>query len=432
MNNMSMHGDSESDDQSSPSLENPTDPAQPPLDAGFTADMSQWEFPIRILGEALYPGIERISARTHYATRVRTMSRGPRTLTTLLDGNLAVQTNTADIVQENLWFNIEAFFRWYQMDHSNPQPVELMQEPHPSPGAIQNFMKSAIMFTDEYIINSFLGRAFSTLSKKYAPGALRVTSSCSLISALYEDDVRLLHVATLGNMRGLLGRPREMDDGSVKYDVHVLSADHTPDNPSEKSRIEELHEGESVIENGQLLGRPYTRALGDGKLKWSTAVQSRLHGNYLGAAPDPKVKTPPYISAEPDVTTIRVLPGDFLVLSSAWLGECLTDEEVVGLVGVWKKTNVKSGQATAPDAKPAAPVLPEDLPVDLKEDNTQMYRRWNVQKRFIIEGDNAATHLAVNALGGADVELREALGELAPYESEGNCKSLGIIVVVFH
>lgn len=229
----------------------------------------------------------------------------------------------------------------------------------------------------------------------------------------------------MGNLRGLLGRPREADDGSVKYDVHVLSVDHTPDNPAEKSRIENLHEGETVIENGELFGRPYTRAIGDGKLKWSTDVQTRLHNDYLGAAPDPKVKTPPYISAEPDVTTIKIQPGDFLVLSSQWLAECLTDEEVVGLVGVWLNKNQDTNlylplDKVPPDPTPGITIMPDELPVDLKEDKTVMYRRWNVPKRFVNVEINPTTHLANNAMGGADSELRQALLELAPFESEGN------------
>jgi len=312
-----------------------------------------------------------------------------------------------------------------------------MHEPHPPPEAIHSVIKNSINFTDEYVLNHFLGSVFSSLSKKNAPDAIRATSSSCLVSALYEDDSRLLHVASLGNMRALLGRPRETQDGTLKYDVHVLSVDHSPDNPAEKSRIEGLHAGETVIENGELFGRPYTRALGDGKLKWSTDVQTRLHNDYLGAAPDPNVKTPPYISAEPDVTTIKIQPGDFLVLSSRWLAECLTDEEVVGLVGVWLKKNQDTNlylpldQAPAPDPTPGVVIMPDELPVDLKEDKTVMYRRWNVPKRFVNVEHNPTTHLANNAMGGADSELREALLQLAPFESEGNTKSLGIAVVFF-
>ncbi|KAJ7221486.1 phosphatase 2C-like domain-containing protein [Mycena pura] len=370
-------------------------------------------------------------------TRIRIMSRGARTLISILEGDFVTRANVADVIEENLWFNLEALFRWYQIDHSTPQPVEFIHEPHPPPEAIHSVIKTAINFTDEYILNHFLGRVFSSLSKKNAPDAIRATSASCLVSALYEDDVRLLHVASLGNMRAVLGRPRApAEDGAVMYDVHVLSVDHTPNNSAERSRVQGLHEGEELFEDDKLFGRAYTRALGDGKLKWSTDVQSRLHRDYLGAAPDPKVKTPPYLSAEPDVSTIKIEPGDFLVMASSWLPECLTDEEVVGLVGAWLNKNQETNlflplNEVAPDPTPGRVLDPEDLPVKLREDKTIMYRRWNVPKRFINTDPNPTGHLASNAMGGAESDLRQALLELAPHESEGNTKSLGIAVVFF-
>ncbi|KAJ7700716.1 phosphatase 2C-like domain-containing protein [Mycena rosella] len=427
-----IHGDS--DEKTASAAESTADSSP---GAGFTTDKSEWYLPIRHLGNLVPNGIIRMYWFSRYDTRVRIMSRGPRTLISVLDGEFVARANVSDVLQENVWFNLENLFKWYQIDHSTHQPVEFIHEPHPTPEAIQTVIKTAIKFTDEYILNYFLGRVFSSLSKKNAGDAIRATASSCLVSAMYEADVRLLHVASLGNMRGILGRPREAEDGSVTYDVHVLSEDHTPDNPAERSRIESLHAGEDFIEDGTVLGRPYTRALGDGKLKWSTEVQARLHADYLGAAPDPKVKTPPYISAEPDVSTIKILPGDFLVLSSRWLTECLTDEEVVGLVGVWLDKNqnttlrLPSANMPPPDPAPGPAILPEDLPVDLKQDNTIYYRRWNAPKHFINADVNPATHLSNNAMGGADSGLRQTLLGLAPFESEGNTKPLGIVVVFF-
>ncbi|KAJ7184621.1 hypothetical protein C8R46DRAFT_1299863 [Mycena filopes] len=57
---------------------------------------------------------------------------------------------------------------------------------------------------------------------------------CALV-AFYEDKPRLLHIAAVGNSRAVLGRrrPRTTTDGETRYDVHVLSADQTPDNAAE-------------------------------------------------------------------------------------------------------------------------------------------------------------------------------------------------------
>ncbi|KAJ7155193.1 phosphatase 2C-like domain-containing protein [Mycena filopes] len=218
-------------------------------------------------------------------------------------------------------------------------------------------------------------RIFSSTTKNDQP--LTTLSAC-MLSALYEDDVRLLHVVSLGNMRAVLGRPRKPDgDGVVKYDVHVLSVDHSPDNAAERARIEEMHPGEDVIQNGTLLGRHYTRALGAGPLKWAPEVQEKVRTSHPEAAPGPRGDTPPYISAEPDVNTIKVRPGDFLVMSSHWVSEFLTAAEVVGLVGAWvnkyRETHLL-GIEPPPEARPDLN-KPHELPVDFKEgeDKTVKY-----------------------------------------------------------
>ncbi|KAJ7688195.1 phosphatase 2C-like domain-containing protein [Mycena metata] len=271
------------------------------------------------------------------------------------------------------------------------------------------------------MLKYFLGRTFSTASKRHAGDGLVATTSSCMLSALYEDDVRLLHVTSLGNMRALLGRPRPPDaDGVVKYDVHVLSADHTLTNPAERARIEALHPGEDLFQDdGRLLGRPYTRALGDGTAKWHGDLQEKLHKDYLGAPPDPRIKTPPYVSADPELSTIKVLPGDFLVMTSHWVQDCLTDTEVVGLVGAW-----------FPQTPHDAP-LPVDMNLAEGEDKTVMWRRWNVPKRFVNVEPTPTAHVAHNAMGGADAELRDVLLQLHPAASEGNVKAVGVCVVFF-
>ncbi|KAJ2915659.1 hypothetical protein MD484_g4744, partial [Candolleomyces efflorescens] len=43
----------------------------------------------------------------------------------------------------------------------------------------------------------------------------------------------------------------------------------------------------------------------------------------------------PYLTAEPEITTVHVKPGDFIVLGTKGFFECLSDEDIVGLVGAW-------------------------------------------------------------------------------------------------
>ncbi|KAJ7155151.1 phosphatase 2C-like domain-containing protein [Mycena filopes] len=409
----------------------------PPPYAGFTADKSMWQKPIRFLGD-LPPGILRTDAYMRFDTRLRTVSRGSRTLITFFDGEYVVRSDICDIVSESLWYNVESLFRRYSTVPIGPQPVEHIHDPYPSPDTVHSVIKGSIRDTDESVLKSFLARVFSSSSKKYAAHGIAPAAPSCMLAAFYDDDARLLHIGSLGNMRAFLGRPREPDtEGLVIYDLHLLSVDHTPSNPTEKARIEAEHPGEDVIQDGALLGRRYTRALGDGKVKWVAEVQQKLHTEYIGAPPDPRVRTPPYISAEPDVTSIKVQPGDFLIMTSHWVADCLTDREVVGLVGAWVNKNRDThlaGVVPPPEVGPPAVIERDELPVDFKgeEDKTVMYRRWNVPKRFINVEDTPTMHVASNALGGADTALRQTLLSLpTPAASEGNIQAMGIAIVFF-
>ncbi|KAJ7714989.1 phosphatase 2C-like domain-containing protein [Mycena metata] len=431
--NNTVHADAEDSDNTAAS-------PQSPLRAGFMDDKSLWQMPIRYLGEPP-PGIMRIYWYARFDTRFRTVSGGPRTLINFFEGDYATRANIGDVVAENIWYNLESLFSWYRVDHSTAHPVEHMQEPNLSPDAIHSVIKTAVKYQDESMLKYFLGRTFSTASKRHAGDGLVATTSSCMLSALYEDDVRLLHVTSLGNMRALLGRPRPPDaDGVVKYDVHVLSADHTLTNPAERARIEALHPGEDLFQDdGRLLGRPYTRALGDGTAKWHGDLQEKLYKDYLGAPPDPRIKTPPYVSADPELSTIKVLPGDFLVMTSHWVQDCLTDTEVVGLVGAWfhkhRTTHLSDVPPSAPEPNPPEIIEPRELPVDMNlaegEDKTVMWRRWNVPKRFVNVEPTPTAHVAHNAMGGADAELRDVLLQLHPAASEGNVKAVGVCVVFF-
>ncbi|KAI7099086.1 hypothetical protein KC324_g21174, partial [Hortaea werneckii] len=90
--------------------------------------------------------------------------------------------------------------------------------------------------------------------------------------------------------------------------------------------------------NGRILGglEP-SRAFGDAVYKWGKETQEKMKNQYFGRSPSKYLKTPPYVTAEPVVTTTKVQPekGDFVVMATDGLWEMLTNEEVVGLVGSW-------------------------------------------------------------------------------------------------
>ncbi|KAJ7490948.1 phosphatase 2C-domain-containing protein [Mycena latifolia] len=401
-----VHGDSGPDNRGAPK-----NPFHLPEGSFLETPTTAADFAFRTLGGKSLG----ITMRSYHlydvnpTVQTRVASNGPRTLISMFEGHLLSQLalRVGDYFSDNMWRSWRLLFSPPQ-DPSDAHPVDAQH--------VHDTLRAGIMAMDDALMKSSVELAFSSPSKREGVKWLGpLDCSSYLIAAFYEADIHLLHVASVGNMRGLLGRPRAADP--LVYDVDVLSADHTPDNPAEKARIERLHSGEDVIQDGKLFGRPYSRAMFDAPLKMDPKVPLHIHKDYLGPPPDPRIKTPPYITAEPEITSIHILPGDFLVLSSNLLAECLTDEEVVGL-----------------DSNPPAldeVITPDALPVQLREDKTVVYKRWNTPKRFVTSGNNPAGYLARNALGGADEDLHKVLTSSSPPGWYVNTKGLAIVVVFF-
>src|ERR1700722_8293517 len=70
---------------------------------------------------------------------------------------------------------------------------------------------------------------------------------------------------------------------------------------------------------------PFRRTFGNGNYKWDLKTLQRLQESYLGSLIPVRVKTPPYFTASPVVTTVAIEPGDFLVLASDGLWDSLTN-----------------------------------------------------------------------------------------------------------
>lgn len=152
-------------------------------------------------------------------------------------------------------------------------------------------------------------------------------------------------IANAGDARAVLGVQEE--DGS--FTAHTLSNDHSAQNESEVARIRSEHppsERKTVIRQvvcmlsvlhalavkavyilslchlwpqDRLLGllMPF-RAFGDVKFKWSIELQKRvlesgpdqLHENEHTKFIPPNYHTPPYLTAEPEITHHRLRPQD--------------------------------------------------------------------------------------------------------------------------
>ncbi|CAK7217127.1 [Pyruvate dehydrogenase [acetyl-transferring]]-phosphatase 1, mitochondrial [Sporothrix bragantina] len=307
----------------------------------------------------------------------------------------------------------------------------------PPADAIEGAIKIGFTRLDDDIVNQSAQKVLAQKSKTVAAELLApaLSGSCALLS-FYDSKSKLLRVACTGDSRAVLGRR----SASGKWTATPLSIDQTGSNPDEVTRMRGLHPGEEhVIRNGRVLGglEP-TRAFGDASYKWTRDVSDRLRSSFFGRSQSPLMRTPPYVTAEPVVTTTKIEPenGDFIVMATDGLWEMLTNEEAVGLVGKWietqaKAAHAKSGTSTmdAAWAKVFGRKASGGLPVEAAAESSTgkngervpiRLRQWGISPdesdRFVVKDKNAATHLVRNALGGTNEEQVSALLTLpAPF-----------------
>jgi pyruvate dehydrogenase phosphatase len=301
----------------------------------------------------------------------------------------------------------------------------------PSSEAIEAAIKAGFTRLDHEIVHESVDKVLKAGSKLVAAELLApaLSGSCALLS-FYDTNTGLLRVACTGDSRAVLGRRGE----SGKWVATPLSVDQTGGNPDEEARMRKLHPGEEgVIRNGRVLGglEP-TRAFGDASYKWTREVSEKLKRSFFGRTPSPNLRTPPYVTAEPVVTTTKILPekGDFVVMATDGLWEMLTNEEVIGLVGQWieKQSSESTGNGnTASSWVKLFSGEKKGLPVEHEKQERKGGQRqpirqqqWGVKggenERFVVEDKNVATHLVRNALGGKDKDMVCALLTLpAPY-----------------
>lgn len=307
----------------------------------------------------------------------------------------------------------------------------------PTSEAVDAAIKKGFLRLDDEIVHHSVQEVFKSNSRSVAAELLApaLSGSCALLS-FYDSKSNLLRVACTGDSRAVLGRR----SNNGKWTATPLSVDQTGNNPDEVNRMRKLHPGEQhVIRNGRVLGglEP-TRAFGDASYKWTKEIADKLRQSFFGRAQSPLLKTPPYVTAEPVVTTTKVQPdkGDFLVLATDGLWEMLTNEEVVGLVGKWLETQAST--STSPSTGSTSQFnsvwnrifgasQKNGLPVEQGKESAGgdgqktpiRLRQWGISQdddRFIVKDSNVATHLIRNALGGKNEEMVSALLTLpSPY-----------------
>ena len=311
----------------------------------------------------------------------------------------------------------------------------------PTPQSIDTAIKRGFLALDHDIVHASVSKITTNTKQKAAAAevlAPALSGACALLS-FYDSSSKLFRVACTGDSRAVLGRK---NPATGRWTATPLSEDQTGGTPSEMARLRAEHPGEeNVVHRGRILGglEP-SRAFGDAGYKWSREVQVRMKKFFLGKTPSPILKTPPYVTAEPIITTTKVDParGDFVVLATDGLWEMLSNEEVVGLVGKWLEENqspTKNGNSTTSWAKSffnsPSNKLPVDKPAVAPTEGGEGQRaplrqtQWDVKttdERFVVEDKNVATHLVRNALGGKDRDMVCGLLTLvSPYARRYRC-----------
>jgi len=264
---------------------------------------------------------------------------------------------------------------------------------------VQRAIIKGFMNLDDSIVKTALGTSQSqeSLQQKVKKLASAYSGSCALLS-MYDSTTGTLHVACTGDSRAVLGQQKP--DG--KWEAMPLSVDQTGKNKEEIARLHKEHpDEEDIIQNGRVLGIGVSRAFGDGQWKWPIQFQKDLQRRFYGPpplVPTYNVRTPPYLTAEPVVTSIKVDPGipSFLIMATDGLWDMLSSQQAVDLVGKWLE--LKAAE------KKNSKLEPTYEPFDFG----QFWKgvSWKfVEGRTTVQDDNVAVHLVRNSLGGNHHEL---------------------------
>ncbi|RDB19349.1 [Pyruvate dehydrogenase [acetyl-transferring]]-phosphatase 1, mitochondrial [Hypsizygus marmoreus] len=165
--------------------------------------------------------------------------------------------------------------------------------------------------------------------------------------ALIDPDHQNLWVANLGDCQALMVSQNEAGDD---WTVEPLTTDHNGDNDAEVERVRRAHPGEPecVMDRRVLGALAPTRCLGDIPFKqppeFTRRILYNLFPGFHNTSPWEEFlvrnRTPPYITAQPEVTHRRldgrIARGPrFLILSSDGFADLCTGEGQQRIVASW-------------------------------------------------------------------------------------------------
>ena len=153
------------------------------------------------------------------------------------------------------------------------------------------------------------------------------------------------------------------------------------------------------------------------------------------------MKTPPYLTALPDVKEIKVKDDqsrpDFLIMASDGFWDIFSNEDAVLCVQKWiearRKGTLDTFDQSVGDTQLVAEVKQgAKLKQDLFKSDDSNTLEWKVKpEHFVVEDSNCATHLLKNALGGKRRSLFLGLMGLQPPLSRDVRDDITIQVLFF-
>ncbi|RAH64874.1 uncharacterized protein BO66DRAFT_443633 [Aspergillus aculeatinus CBS 121060] len=234
------------------------------------------------------------------------------------------------------------------------------------------------------------------------PGATRdskkePTRRCALLLVYGHQDC-VLHVASTGNCRAVLGRRSRRRGES--WTATVIPVGQHCVNTAEQMHANFVHPGGSyVLRIWPLLGTL-------GLLRGPKNLPG-VHNSDDDARTIPR-PTILQLTPEPLVTSVEIEPesGDFVVMASGRLWECLSTAEVVALVGRWidEPENIGTEEGRQGWSKYIKLAGLRTVSNRVLTGQGKLSQRTlnlaSPDERFVLEDGNAASHLIRNALGG--------------------------------
>lgn len=313
---------------------------------------------------------------------------------------------------------------------------------------IEQTIKSTFLRIDKQLMDSAQTAAsWFPAANAAAIAALTVafSGSCALLAA-FDPANDTLRVACTGDSRAVLGR---WDASTQSYTTIPLSVDQTGFNEKEIARLTAEHPDEPDMidpKTGRLLGIAVTRAFGDHRWKWDNDFVKTVQCKFWGPAPRPGNKTPPYMTAEPEVTetqVVRAAPGDprqrsdFMILASDGLWDRISSEHAVQCVQAWLDAKARGNGSVKNDPRLLAdpPVFPAPFVQDpgvAVDAEKGLQVDWRATPEFFaIEDENAAVCLARNAMGGTRRALFFGLLSVPGPQARSAVDDTTIMVVFF-